>query len=117
MDIKIENNDIQIQPNGNTVYINGFDEIVQRVKIACTVKKGSFIYDRELGVDRGKKNMSDMSTQQLEMLFREACINIPYTSLEVVSVDSTDDKTTATIKITCGTQSVTTEVTVNGQLQ
>lgn len=115
MDVKIDNKDIVLTDCGVPQYIDGIDEIVQRVKIACSVKKGSFLYDRELGSYAHTVDLSQQSAlEKLEMIYKEASIDIPYTDLKVLSVNTEDKEKSATIQICCGTKTVTTEVTING---
>ena len=115
MDVKIDNKDTALDGCGNCVYINSVSELAQRVKIACTVKKGDFLYDRQLGRNACSISADDpMLKEKLEMIFKEATIDIPYTDLSVLSADSSKGVITAKIKITCGSSSATTEVEVNG---
>ncbi len=115
MDVKIENMDTALDSCGNCVYINSADELAQRVKIACTVRKGDFLYDRQLGSFAYSVSADDpMLREKLEMIFKEATIDIPYTDLSVLSIDTSKGVITAKIKITCGNSSATTEVEVNG---
>ncbi len=115
MDVKIENRDILLDSCGEPVYINGIEEIAQRVKIVCTLKKGDFVYDRELGrYDIAFDSDEQMLCDKLEMIFKEATIDIPYSNLQVISVQKNDRNIIAKIEITCGIESATTEVTING---
>lgn len=115
MDVKIENMDTAIDACGDSVYISCAEEIAQRVKIACTIKKGDFVFDRELGSFAHTVSADDaMLSDKLEMMFKEATIDIPYTNLRVLSVDNIGTALTAQIEITCGTNSATTEVELNG---
>lgn len=115
MDVKIENKDIKISHTGTPLYIDEVEEIAQRVKIACSVRKGSFIYDRELGSYAHTLDVDDeMFIEKLEMIYKEATIDIPYTKLRVVSVDKTAVPVVAYVEVVCGTKSVVTEVTING---
>lgn len=115
MDVKIKDLDIVTKACGDALYIDGIDEIMQRIKIACSVKKGSFVYDKTFGSVACTLDFDDpMITQKLEMLFKEACIEVPYTDLSVLSVQKDGDKLKARVKITCHNESGTVEVTVNG---
>ncbi len=115
MDVKIENNDIAVTKWGSTVYVDSFDEIVQRVKIACTVKKGAFPFNRKLGSLAHTLDMSDeMLKEKLEILYKEATVDIPYCNLVVESVDTSTPIKKALIKVFCNDKCATTEVTIDG---
>lgn len=90
MDVKIKDKDIFTLDNGDTVYIRGNDEIKQRVKFACTVKKGSFIYDRNFGAGYSIDVFScDDSRDKLELLFNEAIVGIEDAYVNVNSISLT----------------------------
>ncbi len=117
MDVKIENRDIVLSSCGNPVYITSMDELCQRVKIACSVIKGEFPFDRKLGrypavIDAKDERAKD----KLEMIFKEATFDIPYSDLKVIDVINSDYGITATVEIYCGKKTATTEVTINDKL-
>ncbi len=113
MDVKIKNRDLALDDCGVPIYISSMDELAQRVKIACCGRIGNFIYDRSIGsyaymLDENDENLE----QKLEMIFKEVSIDIPYTDLRVVGVDT--QSSSATIKVFYGTSFATTEVKYNG---
>ncbi|MBE6824875.1 MAG: hypothetical protein E7513_05960 [Ruminococcaceae bacterium] len=113
MDVKIENMDMVTKNCSDPLYIEGIEEIAQRVKIACTIKKGNFVYDTSLGSFSHTVDLSDaMAKDKLEMIFKEATIDIPYTSLRVIELD--EDNKKAVVEITYGTDCALTEVIVDG---
>lgn len=113
MDVKIKDKDTLMSANGDCVQIDSVQEILQRVNIACSVIKGKFIYDRELGSYSNTVSISDpMLCDKLSMIFKEATIDIDYTDLKVLKVE--DNK--AFIEITCGDYLLSTEVTINAKL-
>lgn len=117
MDVKIENKDILLNSVGEPHYIESFDELCQRVNIACSVKKGSFLYDRGLGYSETELDISDSRIcETLSMIFKEATIDIPYTDLRVSRVYEKDGENYAEIEITSGIDIVTTEVKLSGEL-
>lgn len=114
MDVKIENMDTVIQSNGAPLYISSIEEISQRVKIACSVKKGSFRYNRELGYYDCSYDIDDDNIKdKLAMIFKEATIDIPYTDLSVLEINKTESGYVATIVIACADESVILEVTLH----
>lgn len=117
MDIKIENKDTLILSGGQMCYIDSLEELCQRIKIACCVTKGSFPYDRDLGVDCTVFDKEDQRLKEkLSMIFKEATIDIPYTDLRVTDVYEKEGKLYAVLEIVNGIDIITTEVNVNEQL-
>ena len=57
VDVKWRNGETVTDDTGNVVRIGGRDALFQRTLLRLTVPKGSFIYDRELGVRRGGADM------------------------------------------------------------
>ncbi|MBQ0097927.1 MAG: DUF2634 domain-containing protein [Oscillospiraceae bacterium] len=113
MDVKIENKDIKTLDNGDTVYITGTDEIRQRVKLACSVKKGSFVYDREFGAEVSENIFSfENAKDRLEIILNEAVVNIPDIYVGVVSITDENDAYTVNIRINYKGQDIGTEVIV-----
>ncbi len=113
MDVKIENGDIVLSSCGNPVYIKFMDELCQRVKIACSVIKGEFPFDRKLGRYPTVIDAQDESAKdKLEMIFKEATLDIPYSDLKVIDVAASDKGVKAIIEICCGKSTATTEVTI-----
>ncbi len=114
MDVKIENGAIAVNHCGEPVYIDSIDEIAQRVFVACTVKKGSFVLDKTLGsyahtVDRN----SSLLKEKLTMIFKEATIDIPYDELIVEDVVKNDDTLNVKIRVVCFDESACTEVSLD----
>lgn len=114
MDVKIENGAISYTESCVPRYISSVDEIVQRVKLACCMRKGDFSLCKNLGCFDYKLNPSDeMLEQKLTMIFEEATINIPYSDLEVVHCEEKDSKIVAKIKISCNDKTAYTEVSID----
>lgn len=114
MDVKIENMDTVIQSNGDPLYINSIEEIAQGVKIACSFKKGSFCYNRELGYfDSDYDIYDDNIEDKLSMIFKEATIDIPYTDLSVLEIKKTESGYEAVLEIVCADESAILEVTLH----
>ncbi len=114
MDVKIENGAVKYSDSCVPVYISSVDEIVQRVKISCCMKKGDFVLNKNLGCFGGIGDVDDnMLKDKLTMIFKEATINIPYSDLEVVECEREGSKIFAKIKISCKDKSAYTEVSVD----
>ena len=114
MDVKIENGEIAVNHCGEPLYIDSITEIAQRVFVACTVKKGSFVLDKSLGsyahtVDRN----SSLLKEKLTMIFKEATIDIPYDELVVEDVVKNENTICAKIRVVCADESACTEVSID----
>lgn len=113
MDVKIENQDIALKPDGEPIYIDSVEETAQRVKIACSFKKGSFIYDRKLGYNEFDIDFnSENAKEELQTIFKEASADVLYSDLKVLSLDKKDKGYVAKIEVYCGTRKALTEVII-----
>lgn len=114
MDVKIENGAVKYLESCVPQYIGSVDEIVQRVKISCCMKKGAFVLNKNLGCfgDIGDVD-DDRLKDKLTMIFKEASINVPYSDLEVVECERNTSKIVAIIKISCKNKTAYTEVSVD----
>lgn len=112
MDVKIKDKDITTKACGDAVYISGFDEIIQRIKIASTIRKGSFVYDKNFGRCDFDTEEDELVCQKLEMILKEATIGIGYDDLSVLSYDPDTKK--AVVIVSCCSKTDTVEVTING---
>ena len=113
-DIRIRNNDIVVCPNGYPVNVEGFDEIIQRIEIAASFVKGSFAYDRSLGLYTDEPDFdSDNIISTLESLINEALINTDV-YVTVNSLRHNGDNYFASIKVSDGCREKETEVKIYG---
>lgn len=113
MDIKLENGDFSVSANGDIKTVDGVDEILQRVKICCSIKKGSFLYDKELGVDYENADISSQrGLKQLEMLLNEAVIDISGVRVEITKAENQSDKIKLRLKISYKGNKYETEVII-----
>lgn len=72
-DIKIESGDIVLDSSGNTAMLSEEDEKFQRAVICIKAKKGSFIYDRQLGSELCKaREDKNFSAGQAQLIINEA---------------------------------------------
>ena len=119
MDVKIENGAIKYSDSCVPQYIDSLDEIVQRVRIACCMKKGDFALDKNLGCFADDLSINDLSIDddlkkdKLTMIFKEATLNIPYSDLEVVECRGENSTIVAKIKISCNDKTAYTEVSID----
>lgn len=66
MDLLLENGDFKKSSHGKTIPINGLDELKQRIYIRLKVKRGSFIYNRNLGSELSLLSESSSNAELLE---------------------------------------------------
>lgn len=87
VDVRIKNNDVVKNSSGRYEKITGEDALFQRAFICAAVKKGSFIYDRELGsrikeINANAENAKD----RFELVINEALVNCADTSAKVLGI-------------------------------
>lgn len=113
-DIKIENKDISVLPNGYTKTISGFDYVVQQIEIAASVRKGGFAYDRNLGLfEEAPDFESGNIISTLESLINEALISSDV-YVTVKGLRKENDSYYAEISISDGFREKETEVKIYG---
>ena len=81
MDTAISNGDFICDSKGIPVELTGYDELLQRVLIRLTVKKGSFIYDTSLGSRLYTLKSTDGNLKERALsLVREALVDDVFTT-------------------------------------
>lgn len=99
MDIRLKDGDLYLD-GGAFSYVKGIDEAAQRVMIASTVKKNSFLYDRSLGADTSSLDRTSPDFERaLQMVLREAAAAVPDIRLTVKNVRKTIGGTAAVLMI------------------
>lgn len=113
-DIKISNKDIVIAPNGFPETVSGIDEIIQRIAIAAAFKKGSFAYDRNMGLFSDTLNYdSDNILSTIESYINEALVDTGvYVTVNSVRLENGEHYVAVTISD--GFRDTETEVRING---
>lgn len=113
MDVKLKNGDIVTDMSGEPVYIDGMDEIIQRVLICIGIKKGSFAYAKDFGMEKPAALSTSRDLKKLETLFREAVIPVSGAYVEVVSAEPLNDgRISAYINVIYGEEQRTVEVII-----
>ena len=117
MDIKVENKDLVLKDNGLPVMIEGLELAVQQLRFASSVEKGTFVYDRELGLcipeDIYEK---ENCLKTIETMLNEILIHIPGVTVFVKSINRDQEKTTVQVVLKNDYNSIETEVTINENL-
>lgn len=93
MDVKIKNGDVVYDLNGNTEYVSGIEEMLQRALFSLNTLRGSFRYNRELGCVTVGRVTDSRSILNVQSKMTEAIANLPDVVLEVQSVENTDEGT------------------------
>ncbi|MEE1219880.1 MAG: hypothetical protein U0L20_08165 [Ruminococcus sp.] len=84
-DVKLENGDTVVNSGGAYEKISGVIAELQRAVISISAKKGAFIYDRALGSEKDKLDLTDKGFKdKLEIVLNEALVNYDNTSVEVL---------------------------------
>lgn len=113
-DIRISDNDIVIYPNGFPGVVSGFDAVIQQIAIMASITKGSFAYDRELGLHKGTLDFdSDNIESTIESMINEALIK-EEVYVTVNGIRQQDNKYYADITVSDGIREKETEVKING---
>lgn len=91
MDTALKDGDFYLGTTGKPIAISGIKELLQRVLIRLTVKKGSFIYDKDLGSDLYtlKNTNKDIKNQAIIMV-KEALADMREIEVEDISIKFTD---------------------------
>ena len=115
MDVRLSGGDIRLTGSGAQELVSGAREAAQRVMIAASVRKGSFVYDRSLGTDYAALDANDpLLLAKLELLLREAAANVA--GVQVTLADFDEISRTAVLEISSRGGTVTTEVDLNGYI-
>lgn len=101
MDVLIEKGDMVLTPVGEYLYVSGIDEFLQKAILSVKIRKGSFIYNKNLGSElRGIDPESPSAVNTAELLLKEALIEVGGYRLRVVSLKGIqDNKYQATIQV------------------
>lgn len=93
MDTAVSNGDFLCNSKGTPINLAGYEELLQRVMIRLTVKKGSFVYDKSLGSRLYTLKVTDGNIKERALaLVREALIEIPEVAVNDVKIALTNDK-------------------------
>ena len=98
MIIKIIDGDYAIDNLGRFIVSSGIDEIIERALIRLKVKKGSFIYDKELGSELYLVDLNTADEDMLIAIISEALY--PIEELEVTGVERLINKVDNTLVLT-----------------
>ena len=110
IDVKITNGDVETDSAGSAKRISGRDVLFQRARLCMTVPKGSFVYDRELGAQRG------VTAAQTELLLGEALVKYPGTLVHVLGMTDGVARVSVGIDGESGTEEVRSYGNVSGNI-
>lgn len=100
MDIKINNSDISLDSQGEYEFVSGIDEVVQKLLMCAEIRKGSFIYNKDLGTTiRDIDPVSDRRALTATAILNEALIDIKGAKVQVESYEKKDGKTVLNVKV------------------
>ena len=100
MDTLLKNADIALDARGRPTAVSGVDELLQRALVRLTVKKGTFLYDPELGsrlytLRAGGSNVQGTA----ESMVREALGPIRELTVESVEAAASRDQERMDIRV------------------
>ncbi len=112
IDVKLSNGDVVADSTGRFVQVSDNDALFQRALICIGAKLGSFIYDRNLGSDVSKVELSDTYTdQKAELIVNEAIAQFENTYAKVIEYGDT-----LKLELEIGNESRIEEVHLNGNV-
>lgn len=91
MDTLVSNGDFAIDVCGLPHSIDSVEEACQRVEFILSIKKGSYIYNRDLGCDFSSLKTADNKEKTAWLLCREALVS--QNGIEIGNVGIVDDNT------------------------
>ena len=92
MDIKLTDGDISLKASGDYDFVSALDEALQRASICMKIRKGSFIYNKELGSEINTLDPdASLALKTADMLLSEALMDMPEYSVTVSSLELSDD--------------------------
>ncbi len=92
MDIALSGGDFDLDSRGMPYLLSGIAQLMQRVRIALKVQKGSFSLDENLGSELNLiDKKTDLLEKRTEMLIKEAIANVPQIEISNIKVEFTDD--------------------------
>jgi hypothetical protein len=95
--------------------LTGFDELIQQIKIAVGIKKGTFPYDRDLGMESyGGSFTDEKAIKTIEALINESLVNLGGVFVTVNKLSKKKGSYYATITVNNGYTTQDTEVMING---
>lgn len=113
-DIKIQSGDTVIEDNGIPQMIEGIQLAVQQARLAAKIPKGSFVYDRGMGICTENIDYTDeKALGVLEMSLNE-CLVDAGVGVRVNSAETRDGKTYAEITVYGKYENLNTEVIIDG---
>lgn len=113
MDTAVSNGDFVCDSRKNPIEVNGYEELLQRILIRLGVKKGSFIYDKDLGSRLYTLKSTDMNLNEKALsLVREALIDINEVIVEDVYTRLSNDGEDLELSIVLSIGNKTEEVVI-----
>lgn len=114
MDTQIKDGDFVLDGRGRPVVVTGLKEILQQIMIRLTVKKGSFVYNPNLGSDLYKlyQYSSELESRAFLMV-HEAISDMEDVFLENVTITQDDNDSLTNLKVTVSINSNKEELEVS----
>ena len=113
MDIKILYKDIAVGNGGIPLTVEGEEELEQKINIALSAVKGSFIYDRSLGALSSGFTLDEEGRTSLESLINEALVNCSC-SVKVKRYVDLENSVKVVLDVFDGFRTFETEVYIDG---
>lgn len=112
-DILISDGDIAVAENGNYIFAKGIDALLARTVLCAKIKKGSFIYNKDLGTELYLADNEKTAT----MLIRETLTDTEDFDAEVEKIEkAADGKLLVWLLLRGINETRRAQVTINAEL-
>lgn len=116
MDVMLQNGDTAVDATGCNLWLEGMEEALQQVKLCLSISKGSFIYEKELGLEMPAFGEDERSLKNAEALLREAVMPIEGITLDLLKMENTPEGIRFGFTLSKDGESINSEVTINENL-
>lgn len=112
MDVMLLNGDTKTDATGFNLWTDGMEEVLQRVKLCLGIRKGSFIYKKEWGLETIGYSEGQRALRNAEALLREAVMCIEGVELHLNKMEDTPSGIRFEITLIKDGESIDSEVTI-----
>lgn len=112
MDVMLEKGDFVTDVTGRPLYIDGIEEVLQRVKFSLSTHKGDFVYNKDFGCETPILTPDERCLKNVEAQLREALVNIRGVRIDILSAKALEEGLLVQFDLAYGGQRIKSEVVV-----